>query len=117
MVVAAPEGHTLAEQTYSKAVDALITDLADAPAGARRRAWPTRPRRRPAAETMVDQAVEGGTPKADAEANARALLPLSEDGRVGTMSFQFDVDTPTDIEARRPSTRSRTRWPRPATPA
>ena len=31
VVVAAPEGHTLAEPTYSKAVDALIADLADGP--------------------------------------------------------------------------------------
>ncbi len=99
VVVAAPEGHTLAEPTYSKAVDALIADLADGP-----QVPADAPLANPATaapeqlRTMVDQAVEDGTPKAEAEANAQALLPLSEDGRVGTMSFQFDVDTPADVE-------------------
>ena len=33
-----------------------------------------------------------------AEANAAALSPLSEDGRIGTMTWTFDVDTVADVE-------------------
>src|SRR6187402_273165 len=63
VTVAAPEGHTLAEPTYSKAVDALITDLAagpqvpaDAPLANPATAAPEQ------LKTMVDQAVKDGTP-------------------------------------------------------
>ena len=99
VVVAAPEGHTLAEPVYSDAVDALIADLADGPqmpadAGLANPAVAAPEQLR----TMVDQAVDSGTPRAQAEADARALLPLSEDGRVGTLTFDLDVETTTDVE-------------------
>jgi RND superfamily putative drug exporter len=99
VVVAAPEGHTLAEPTYSKTVDALLADLADGPQMPADAALANPAVAAPEQlKTMVDQTVESGTPKAEATANAQALLPLSEDGRVGTLSFQFDVDTPTDVK-------------------
>ncbi|MCW2794054.1 MAG: ydfJ 1, partial [Nocardioides sp.] len=47
---------------------------------------------------VVDAAREAGTSRARAEQNAAALSPLSPDGRVGTISFAFDVDTPTDVK-------------------
>jgi RND superfamily putative drug exporter len=99
VVVAAPEGHRLDEPAYSDAVDALIADLSDGPQ------MPTEPAlANPAVaapeqlDATVEAAVEGGTPKARAEADARALLPLSEDGRVGTITWNFDVDTVADVE-------------------
>ena len=33
-----------------------------------------------------------------AEANAQALSPLSEDGRTGIIAFNYDVETPMDIK-------------------
>ncbi|MET1058420.1 MAG: MMPL family transporter [Nocardioides sp.] len=99
VVVAAPEGHTLAEPTYSKAVDALVADLADGPQMPAETTLANPATAAPEQlKTMVDQAVESGTPKAQATADAKALLPLSEDGRVGTLSFTFDVDTPADVK-------------------
>ena len=99
VVVAAPEGHTLAEPAYSKAVDSLIADLSDGPqmpADAQLAnpavAWPEQQ------QGMVDQAVKGGTPRDQAVANAEAVSSLSEDGRVGTLTWNFDVDTVTDVE-------------------
>jgi RND superfamily putative drug exporter len=99
VVVAAPEGHRLSEPTYTQAIDALIADLASVPQ------MPTEP---PLAnpvtaapeqfDSMVDSAVEGGTERDVAAANARALLPLSEDGRVGVITWAFDVETVTDVD-------------------
>ena len=99
VVVAAPEGHTLAEPTYSRAVDHLIADHADGPQGPADATLANPAVAAPEQlKAMVDRAVESGTPRAEAEADARALLPLSEDGRVGTITFDFDVDTPTDVK-------------------
>ena len=99
VVVAAPEGHTLAEPTYSDAVDALIADLedgpqmpADTPLANPAVAWPDQQK------GMVDQAVEGGTPRDQAVANAEAVSSLSKDGRVGTITWNFDVDTVADVK-------------------
>ncbi|WP_404389362.1 MMPL family transporter [Humibacillus xanthopallidus] len=99
IVVAAPEGQTLREPTYTRAVDDLVSALrgtpqidADAPvvgpvaAAAGQR------------EQLVEASVKAGQPRAVAEANAAALSPLSEDARVGTISLTFDVDKPTDID-------------------
>ena len=102
VVVAAPEGHSLAEPTYRAQVDALVADLADGPQ------MPTDPAALPANPVdvaagmraqIVGASVEAGMPKAQAEANAAALLPLSPDGRVGLVSWNFDVDSPVDVEA------------------
>lgn len=99
VVVAAPKGHALDEPTYTKAVDELIADLSDNPQ------MPSEPPlANPAVaapeqfKAMVDQAVKAGKPKAQAEADATALLPLSEDGRVGIIGFNFDVETVTDVK-------------------
>ncbi|HYF71700.1 MAG TPA: MMPL family transporter [Nocardioides sp.] len=103
VVVAAPEGHTLEEPTYAAAVDGLVAEL---------RGLPQVPRNAPigdpveAAESqrqqLLDAAEQNGTPVDQAAANAEALSPLSEDRRVGIISFDYDVETPEDIE---PATR------------
>ena len=99
VVVAAPEGHELTEPTYSSAVDDLVADLERLPQ------MPAEPAlANPATagpeqvDQMVQQAVDNGTPADVAEANARAFATLSEDGRVGTITWDFDVDTVADVE-------------------
>nr|WP_216654440.1 MMPL family transporter [Nocardioides sp. zg-DK7169] len=99
VVVAAPEGSTLRDKAYAAEVDALIEDLA---------ALPQMPGKAPLAnpveaaeqqrQMIVGQAQQSGTPKDVAEANAEAVSPLSPDGRVGQISFEFDVDTVADVE-------------------
>ena len=99
VVVAAPEGHTLDEPTYARAVDALVDDLArlpqlpeDAPLAGPVQAAAAQK------QQMVAAAKESGTPVAQARANAEALSPLSSDGRTGIIRFAYDVETPADIE-------------------
>ncbi|WP_166389275.1 MMPL family transporter [Nocardioides ochotonae] len=99
VVVAAPEGSTLSDKAYAAEVDALVEDLA---------ALPQMPEKAPLAnpvqaaeqqrQLIVDQATQAGTPRDVAEDNAQALSPLSPDGRVGQISFEFDVDTVADVE-------------------
>ncbi len=105
VVVAAPEGHTLEEATYADAVDDLVAEL---------RGLPQVPRDAPIAnpveasqsqrQQLLDAADQNGTPRDQAAADADALSPLSQDGRVGTISFDYDVETPQDIE---PATQDR----------
>lgn len=99
VVVAAPEGHTLAEPEYAAAVDKLVSELADAPQMPSE-GGPRNPVT--AAKEMGDQLVKDalakGTPRDQAIADAKAVLPLSEDGRVGTINWSFDVETPTDVK-------------------
>ena len=104
VVVAAPEGQTLSDPSVAAKVDDLIADLrsvpqmprADSPASARLVS--------PVAaaegqrQQMVAAAQEQGQPVEQAEANAAALSPLSADGRTGTMTWTFDVDSVTDVE-------------------
>lgn len=99
VVVAAPEGHTLADPAYEREVDQLIRDLAALPqlpddaqlvnpvaAAAQQE------------QQILGAAQESGTPAKVARANADALSPLSPDRRVGQISFRFDVDTVADVE-------------------
>jgi len=82
VVVAAPEGHTLDEKPYADAIADLIAAI------------PSLPQMSEAPEAnpgLVDPNV--------AAANAPpAFSPLSEDGRIGILSFSWDVDSPADIE-------------------
>jgi RND superfamily putative drug exporter len=99
VVVAAPEGHTLEDPAYASAVDGLVAEL---------RALPQVPRDAPitnpveAADSqrqqLLDAAEQNGTPAEQAAADADALSPLSSDRRVGTITFDYDVETPQDIE-------------------
>lgn len=99
VVVAAPGGHTLEDPAYASAVDDLVAEL---------RALPQVPRDAPVAnpveaadsqrQQILDAAGQNGTPADQAAANADALSPLSSDRRVGTITFDYDVETPQDIE-------------------
>jgi len=99
VVVAAPKGHTLSEAPYAAAVDALVADLGGLPQVA-----PDAPIANPVEaatsqrQQILDAAEQSGTPPSQAKANAQALSPLSADGRVGTITFDYDVETPADIE-------------------
>ncbi|MBZ5738247.1 MMPL family transporter [Nocardioides mangrovi] len=100
VVVSAPEGHTLDESRYSKAVDSLVSDL---------EALPQMPEDAQLAnpvqaadaqrQQLIESARQSGTPPGEAKANAEALSPLSSDRQVGTISFEFDVDTSADVAA------------------
>jgi putative drug exporter of the RND superfamily len=106
VVVAAPRGHTLDEPAYAEAVDDLVAGLGTVPQVAEGGAPLANPVA--AAQGQLDQVLtaarKNGMPRAQAEANAQALSPLSRDGRVGTITFTYDVDTPTDVK---PATRDR----------
>ncbi|MGB0100407.1 MAG: MMPL family transporter [Nocardioides sp.] len=99
VVVAAPEGQTLDDPQVKEEVDSLVADLQALPQVA-----PDAPLANPvdAAEAQRQQMLEAsrqsGTPPDVVEANAAALSPLSEDGTVGQISFQFDVETVADVE-------------------
>jgi RND superfamily putative drug exporter len=98
VVVAAPEGHSLEEPTYHQAVDDLVAELRTLP-----QLSEDAPLANPveAAEAqrqqLLESARQSGTPPGQARANAAALSPLSPDARVGTITFDYDVETPADI--------------------
>lgn len=82
VVVAAPEGHTLDEPSYEAQIADLIAAI------------PTLPQ-------MSDdpQANPGLVDPNIAAANAPpAFSPLSQDGRIGVLTFEWDVDTVSDLE-------------------
>ena len=99
VVVAAPEGHSLDEPSYTKAVDSLVADLRALP-----QVSPDAPIKNPVdaaksqRQAMLDSAQQSGTPPDVAKANAAALSPLTPDARVGLISFQYDVETVADVE-------------------
>ncbi|MFB9313076.1 MMPL family transporter [Nocardioides plantarum] len=103
VVVAAPEGSTLADPEYQKAVDALVGDLKNLPQVARDAKQNPQlgdPVELADAQTqaVLDAAKKAGTDEATAEANAQAISPLSKDGRAGIIAFDLDVDSPTDVK-------------------
>lgn len=101
VVVQAPRGETLDQPENQQAVQQLVADLA---------ALPQQPEDPQIAgpveaaaqleEQVVGPAQQSGDPAAveQARADAQALSPLSEDGRTGIITFEWDVDTPADIE-------------------
>ncbi len=99
VVVAAPEGHTLSEPRHRQAVDSLLAELATVPQlpDDLQLANPVDAAQGVRAQ-VVDAAVAGGSPRAAAELDADAVSPLSADGRVGLVTWSFDVDTPMDVE-------------------
>jgi RND superfamily putative drug exporter len=107
VVVAAPEGEKLADRGNAAAVDALVADLATLPqmpdSSDQRSPGPMNPVQAASAqrEQFVKAADQAGGDATAAEANSEALSPLSADGRVGTITWDFDVDTVADV---RPST-------------
>lgn len=102
IVLKAPAGHTLAEQPYKGQVDALVKKLQSAPqmpkgAEAQMIANPATVDAMQKKQ-LVQQSMKQGMPKQQAEANAQALSPLSKDGRIGTISWNFAVDNMMDIK-------------------
>ena len=104
VVVAAPNGERLSAPENREDVDALVAELEKLPQmpDGSDPADPvpanpvdTAPAQR---DQMVDAARKAGGDVAVAKANATALSPLSEDGRVGTITWNFDVDTPADVK-------------------
>ena len=99
VVVAAPEGERLSDKAYAAKVDALAAELAGLP-----QAPPAEAIVNPVAmakvqeDQIVQGAVEAGGDKSQAKANAEALSPLSEDGRIGTMTYNLDVESVGDVE-------------------
>ncbi len=97
VVVFAPEGETLADEDNSAAVDALIAELAtidQVPPDVLLNPAIAGPEQ---TQQIVDQKVEAGAPFEAAEQDASAVSPLSEDGRIGVMSFAFGVETVTEV--------------------
>ncbi|GAB3587186.1 MMPL family transporter [Calidifontibacter terrae] len=98
VVVAAPQGHTLKEKKYSDAVNTLIADLGKVPQMPKTKLVNPVDASAKQYKMAVDGGVKQGKSKAIAEANAKALLPLSPDSRIGTMGWNFDVKVVADVK-------------------
>jgi RND superfamily putative drug exporter len=89
IVVAAPEGERLDQEPYADAVGSLIADVADGPQ---------------VPETLADPATQEAINPVTAlagpapEGAAATFANVTEDGRIGVITFAFDVDTVTDVE-------------------
>jgi RND superfamily putative drug exporter len=82
VVVAAPEGHTLKEPEYRDAIAHLIAEIPGLP------------------QMDGDPAANPGLvdPVVAAKSTPPALTPLSDDARIGTLSFSWDVESPADLQ-------------------
>ncbi|CAN5657597.1 MMPL family transporter [soil metagenome] len=103
VVVAAPEGDTLAQPKYQQAVSTLVDDLGALPQmssqdGANPGLGNPVDLAKTQTDAIVQAAQDAGTDTAVARANAQATSPLSADGRAGIIAFDFAVDTPQDID-------------------
>ncbi|TWG93236.1 RND superfamily putative drug exporter [Nocardioides sp. J9] len=102
VVVAAPEGHTLDEPEYADAIADLVAAIPELPQMDADEPQPglVDPTVADAGleKQYVDAAEAAGGDVAAAKADAAALSPLSRDGRIGTLSFEWDVDTVADLE-------------------
>ena len=98
VVVAAPKGNTLDDPAYADRVAALVEDLAALPQ------MPETPLAAPVEaaqaqeDALVQAARDAGASVEEARDNAAALSPLSDDGRVGLIQWEFDVDSVADVE-------------------
>lgn len=98
VVVAAPEGERLTDPEWTRATDDLVADLSTLPQ------MPDAPLADPVTvaeqqrQQLVQAATEAGGDAEAADANADALSPLSKDGRVGTITWDFDVESVADVE-------------------
>lgn len=102
VVVAAPEGEQLSDPANAKALDALLVDLRELPQVDAETAKTSIVSPVDAAAGMERQMLQAGKkqqlPEAVTKANLAALSPLSQDGRIGTITWTFDVDTVADVE-------------------
>ncbi len=102
VVVQAPEGERLDRPRWQQAIADLNADLAALPQQPEQ-AQLVGPVEQAATieEQLVGAAEAAGADQAGldaARANAAALSPLSEDRRTGIITFEWDVESPTDIE-------------------
>ncbi|MCD9154320.1 MMPL family transporter [Aeromicrobium duanguangcaii] len=109
IVVAAPEGEKLVQEPYAAAVQALVADLAELEdvqegvVGPVEAAAGLEGQVTSGIDQAEAQAKEAGQPfdrdaaLAGAQSQIRAATPLSEDGRVGTIAFTFDVPTVLEV--------------------
>ena len=101
VVVAAPEGETLSDPDNAQAVEALVADLATVPQmddAARAALVPPVEAAAGIEQQMLEAAKQSGQPEEVTRANLAAVSPLSEDGRIGTISWTFGVDSIVDVE-------------------
>jgi RND superfamily putative drug exporter len=104
VVVAAPNGERLSSAGNREVVDALVADLAALPqmpdGSDPANPGPVNPVEAAPAQRaqLVGAAKKAGGDIAAARADAAALSPLTEDGRVGTITWSFDVETVADVE-------------------
>ena len=104
VVVAAPEGELLSEPANKADVDALVADLSALPqmpdGSDQTKPVPANPVDAAAdlRTQLTESADKSGSDLAKAEADASAISPLSEDGRVGTITWDFDVETVADVK-------------------
>ncbi|GAA3603694.1 MMPL family transporter [Marihabitans asiaticum] len=102
VVVAAPEGEKLSDPENQEAVQALIGELRQLPQldeqTAQTQLVPPTQAAAGLEKQLQEAAQENGTPPEAVQQNLKAISPLSEDGRIGTMTFTFDVDSVVDVE-------------------
>lgn len=102
VVVSAPRGHTLQETKYRNAVNDLIAELKQVPQmPTAAKAQPVNPvvAAKAQSQQILAAAGKSSQEQAAAKRNAQALSPLSKDGRTGTISWNFKVDTVADVKA------------------
>lgn len=93
VVVAAPEGATLSDPEYADRISQLVTDIADSPQVLSSEQAPILDP--VAAAAAQEEALVAGGASPEDVAN---LAPVDPSGRVGLITFDFDVDEPTDIK-------------------
>lgn len=102
VVIQAPQGQTLDAERWRSEIGALSEAIAGLPQ------QPENPiivnpveQDAQITEQLVDAArSQGGGPESiqQARANAAALSPLTEDRRTGILTFEWDADSPTEVE-------------------
>ena len=99
VVVQAPEGETLDQPEYRQEIQALTAALAELPQQPEDQqiAGPVKTAKQQTA-AIVGAAQAAGGDVEQAEANAAAISPLSKDGRTGIITFEWDIDSPSDLE-------------------
>lgn len=93
VVVAAPEGEQLSDPAYADRISQLVTDISESPQVLSSEQAPILDP--VAAAAAQEEALVAGGASPEDVAN---LAPVDPDGRVGLITFDFDVDEPTDIK-------------------
>ncbi|WP_028474489.1 MMPL family transporter [Nocardioides alkalitolerans] len=92
----APADATLADPEYAEAIDALVAELQEAPQIGDNAAAIVSPVA--AVDALREQLAESGLDQAAIDEQVSRANIVSDDGRVGTIPFVFDVDTVADVE-------------------